>query len=90
MNVVCRNDECPDSITRRRDAPPMRLLSGGETQSAWVFECPRCKKDGRVSMRVCTKDQIGGTFGSGRRDSGLGTSTGKGPSKYRPGVTFTS
>lgn len=58
-----------------------------ETESAWVFICVRCEKEGRRSPRVVTKDQIGGTLGAGRRDDGWGTTTGKGGSKYRPGWT---
>jgi len=83
--VVCRNDDCPDSAGRSSYPPALKLLK--ETASAWVFECPRCAQEGRISIRAVTKDQIGGTFGAGRRDDGMGPDGGKGPLKYRPGWT---
>ena len=76
--VVCHSEECPVGLVRRPEDPrPMRCT--GETASAWIFVCETCH-----NQRVVTKDQVGGTFGSGRRDDGSGTTTGKGPLKYRP------
>ena len=83
--IVCINDECPDS--RERSSYPPQLRCTGETASAWTFTCDRCAKDGRVSKRVVTKDIAGGTMGQGRRDSGWGTTTGKGGTRFRPGWT---
>lgn len=77
--VVCHNEECRDSIVQKPTDPrPMVFVD--ETQSAWSFKCQTCG-----ARRIVTKDQIGGTFGQGRRDDGTGTSTGKGPSKWRTG-----
>lgn len=79
--VVCQLETCPVSKHRRPNDPtPMKLVR--EHFSAWVFQCQTCH-----NFRVVTKDRIGGTVGQGRRDDGTGTTTAKGPAKYRPGWT---
>lgn len=75
--VVCRNPECRDGVEKNPANPrPMRRMD--EMMSAWIFTCDTCS-----AKRIVTKDQVGGTFGVGRRDDGSGTSTGKGPNRYR-------
>jgi hypothetical protein len=79
--VVCRVEECPDSYPRNKNAPEMQFVK--ELESGFVFVCRRCQ-----NMRVCTKDQVGGTFGVGQRSDGTGPTGGKGPLKWRPGMDF--
>jgi hypothetical protein len=77
--VVCHNDECRDSAENNPLSPrPMKVCD--ETISAWTFRCETCG-----ARRVVTKNIAGGTFGSGRRDDGTGTSNNKGSMRYRPG-----
>lgn len=83
--VVCRDPDCPDSAERTQ-APPA-MVAVREMASAWIFACRRCQKEGRITARVVTKDQIGGTIGAGAPDTSRGTWTGKGPSRFRPGWT---
>jgi hypothetical protein len=78
--VVCHNEECRDSIVQKPlDPRPMQFVD--ELQSAWSFRCLTCG-----ARRIVTKDQVGGTFGQGRRDDGTGPTTGKGALRYRPGA----
>ena len=77
--VVCHSESCRDS-KENNPRNPRPMVGTGETMSAWTFTCQTCR-----SLRVVTKDIAGGTFGQGRRDDGTGTTTGKGPLKYRPG-----
>lgn len=80
--VVCRNEECADS--RERSPDPPQLTRIGERENAWVFKCARCEREGRVALRVVTKNLIGGTVGAGRTDDNRG----KGLRRYTPGVRF--
>jgi hypothetical protein len=75
--IACHNPTCPDSV-ESRPTNPVPMVCTGETFSAWTFKCMTCR-----SERVMTKDLVGGTMGSGRRDDGWGTTTGKGGSRYR-------
>lgn len=86
IKVVCRNEECPDSLGRSPDPPQLQLI--GETQSAWTFKCRCCEREGRISGRVVTKNVAGGTFGSGRRDDGTGQSAGEGVPRFVRGTDF--
>ena len=88
VRIVCRNEECPDSLGRTRVPPSLVVVPGGETTTAWILECRRCAKDGRISRRVVTKDIAGGTFGSGRKDDGSGQSGGEGVSRYVHGANL--
>ena len=70
--VVCRNDQCPNSYDRAgAKAKAMRCTQ--EFFSAWIFFCDTCG-----ALRTVTKDQIGGTFGSGQRNDAGGPA-------YQPG-----
>ena len=76
----CRNEECKDSVFKRpRDPKPLRFLQ--EYGVAWTFICDTCR-----GLSVRTKDQVGGSWGVGQRSDGTGTTTGKGPSRYRAGI----
>jgi len=78
MIVVCRNEDCRDSINRKPE-DPRPMVRTGETSSAWAFACSTCG-----ARRLVTKDQIGGTFGAGKTDEGRG----KGLTRYTAGVKF--
>jgi len=70
--VVCRNPECHNSLERAgANAVPMECIR--EHFSAWVFKCRTCGL-----WRAVTKDQVGGTVGSGDK-----TDTGR--NAYQPG-----
>lgn len=76
--VVCHNEDCQDSL-HKRPTDPRPMVKTGETYSAWTFRCATCG-----SLRVATKDQIGGTFGAGKTDE----QRGKGLARYTPGMQF--
>lgn len=73
--VVCRNPECRNSLGNNPTDPSV-MKRTGETFSAWLFACQTCG-----ARRVVTKDQVGGTFGAGKTDTGRG----KGLARYTPG-----
>lgn len=82
--VICKNEVCPKGLQQRPQDPQV-MECVQEFASAWHFRCPQCR-----GHRVVSKDQVGGSFGVGRRDDGTGPGTGKGPARYRPGMVFTS
>lgn len=78
LMVVCRSPECRDGV-EQRPLDPKPLVKTGETYSAWTFRCATCG-----SLRVVTKDQIGGTIGAGKTDE----QRGKGLTRYTHGMQF--
>ena len=56
MVIICHNEACP----RRGSA----MTCTGEYESAWTFRCSTCG-----ARRAVTKDKVGGTRGSGQKES---------------------
>ena len=76
--VLCRAEGCRDNY-QSKNPRPMKMLR--EFTCAYSFKCETCGW-----IRVWTKDQIGGTMGSGVRPDGSGQSGGEGVSRYVSGA----